>query len=277
MTYRKIIGFGDSSFVISLPKAWIEKNGLKKGELLDVEEKGHALNVVPHTLKPTKEVSEISIDFTGNLKDLKTRLLHAYVNNYHLINIKRTKIEEYAPAIRNVVDNFVGLDVVEQRDDKLIVSDVLNISGVSVFNHLRRIDRLVLSMSEDVKQIFLNKEDRTQALDQKDEDVNKISNLLFKVIRRAQNSNDMIILNLKINELFYYWDLIINLEEIGDHLKRIGREAKNGVSSELFDLFIKCMSAYENSMKAIYTKNRDMAVDIMVIRKIFYNSCEDLA
>ena len=39
MGYRKLIGFGDSSFVVSLPKDWINKHGLKKGDglMLDVE------------------------------------------------------------------------------------------------------------------------------------------------------------------------------------------------------------------------------------------------
>ena len=36
MGYRKIIAFGDTSYVVSLPKDWVEKNGLKKGDVVNV-------------------------------------------------------------------------------------------------------------------------------------------------------------------------------------------------------------------------------------------------
>jgi phosphate uptake regulator len=32
--FRRLIGFGKSSFVVSLPKNWIEKNKLVKGDLV---------------------------------------------------------------------------------------------------------------------------------------------------------------------------------------------------------------------------------------------------
>ena len=38
MDYRKIISFGKTSFVMSIPKSWVIKNGLKKGDLVSLEE-----------------------------------------------------------------------------------------------------------------------------------------------------------------------------------------------------------------------------------------------
>ena len=45
MDVRKLVSFGNSSFVISLPKAWIIKNGLKKGDILRIEERPFELIV----------------------------------------------------------------------------------------------------------------------------------------------------------------------------------------------------------------------------------------
>ena len=46
MGYRKLIGFGDSSFVVSLPKDWVNKHGLKKGDGLIVDvDNGQFLSV----------------------------------------------------------------------------------------------------------------------------------------------------------------------------------------------------------------------------------------
>ena len=39
MEFRKLMAFGNSSFVVSVPKAWVEKNRLKKGDVLVVDER----------------------------------------------------------------------------------------------------------------------------------------------------------------------------------------------------------------------------------------------
>ena len=43
MEYRKLISFGKSSFVVSLPKSWIKQNKLKKGDLIHFEDEGNNL------------------------------------------------------------------------------------------------------------------------------------------------------------------------------------------------------------------------------------------
>ena len=276
MGFRKIISFGDSSYVISLPKDWIDKNMLKKGESVIVEEEGDWLRVGPQNVKPTPQNKEITIDFNGNLRDLKTRVLHAYVNNYNIINIKRQKIEKNSSAIRQIISNFIGLDVVEQKDDRIIVNDVLDISSVSVYNYLRRVDRLIISMAEDVKLMLDVKGDRIDALNQKDEDVNKLCNLILKVLRRAQHRTDMKILNLKIEDIFYYWDLVLSLEEIGDQFKRMVRYLDKNPNPEMIVLFDNCIENYNSAMKSNYTKDKDMAVAAMVYRKEFFDRCDKL-
>ena len=40
MDYRRLISFGKSSFVVSLPKGWVVQNKLKKGDLIYFEESG---------------------------------------------------------------------------------------------------------------------------------------------------------------------------------------------------------------------------------------------
>ncbi len=278
MSYRKIIAFGDSSFVISLPKEWVKRNGLKKGDTLSVEEEAGILRLGPHGVLSVPINTEFNIDYSCDVKDFKTRLFYAYVNNYSLINVKKQNIEKFAPEIRNVVANFIGMDVVEQRNDRLILSDVLDISGVSIHNYLRRVDRLILSMAEDVKVLLEGGIDRLDALSQKEEDVNKLCNLLLKVLRRgAHNKNDLRLLNLRIEEIFYYWGLVLDLEEIGDQLKRMIRLIPSKVDPALVPLFDQVMDSYNVAMKSNYLKSRELAIGVMVRRKEFFNTCDFVA
>ena len=43
MEFRKLISFGKSSYVVSLPKAWVVQQKLKKGDLIAVDEAGPKL------------------------------------------------------------------------------------------------------------------------------------------------------------------------------------------------------------------------------------------
>ena len=40
MVTRKIVQHGSSSLTVTLPKKWVEKNNLKKGNEIKVDEKG---------------------------------------------------------------------------------------------------------------------------------------------------------------------------------------------------------------------------------------------
>ncbi|HEX54596.1 MAG TPA: AbrB/MazE/SpoVT family DNA-binding domain-containing protein, partial [Candidatus Altiarchaeales archaeon] len=40
MEYRKLQITGKSTFVISIPKEWIKRNNLRKGDILQIEEVG---------------------------------------------------------------------------------------------------------------------------------------------------------------------------------------------------------------------------------------------
>ena len=42
---RKLISFGKGSYIISMPKGWIEKNNLKKGDLISVNDGGFELTL----------------------------------------------------------------------------------------------------------------------------------------------------------------------------------------------------------------------------------------
>ncbi len=54
MEYRKLISFGKSSFVVSLPKSWVTQNKMKKGDLVYFEDSG--VNLLINTRKKDNEI-----------------------------------------------------------------------------------------------------------------------------------------------------------------------------------------------------------------------------
>ena len=89
MEYRKLIKFGNSSHIISLPNSWVKKNKLRKGDLIYYTENGNNELVLNPKLKDEKQgVTEIMIDITNkNLNEMRREIHSAYINNFNTINI----------------------------------------------------------------------------------------------------------------------------------------------------------------------------------------------
>jgi len=218
MGYRKLISFGDASYVISLPKDWVQKNGLKKGDELLVDIHANSVNVSPIGSKSLDDNSskEVSIEYTADNYRFKAELIYAYINNYHIINIFGNELHKHSIEIRKIVQGFAALEVVQQSSNKIVLKDMLDFSDVSAFDILRRVDRIVLSMAEDVQNALKgNMEGCFESLEQKESDVNRLTNLIFKVLRRGLEHSGGGKVGLSTEDIFYYWELALFIEKIG--------------------------------------------------------------
>ena len=150
---------------------------------------------------------------------------------------------------------FVALEIIQSSGEKIVVKDYLNIQDISIYDNLRRMDRIVMSMFDDVKEIFKGDESKKGYILERDDDVNRMYNLILKLLKKALNLNDRKILNLNIEEIFYYWDLVGSLEEVADQLKRVVRylgTSKN-VDKRVIELYDQVYDHYKQAMKANFT------------------------
>ncbi|MBI2148492.1 phosphate uptake regulator PhoU [Candidatus Woesearchaeota archaeon] len=277
MAYRKLIGFGDSSFVVSLPKEWVEKNGLKKGDGLLVDEVNSELKIRPfnsNTIDNNK-ITEITIDYTNDKQRFKAELIYAYISNFNLINIVGKDLQKNMVDIRSLVESLAALEVVQQSSNKVVLKDLLSISEVVPYDILRRVDRIILSMMEDVdNSIHGNRDGIIEALQQKETDVNKLANLIFKVLRRGLNPADGVKLGLNVDDIFYYWELTLFVEKVGDQLKRIPRHVQGKVDLQVIEAYSALVNQYKNAMKANFTKNVTLALDVIASKGDIFNKLD---
>ena len=66
MNIRRLVKSGTASHTISLPKDWINKNKLKKGDLLYINEKNNELTISSETKELPIAQKEISIEVEEN-------------------------------------------------------------------------------------------------------------------------------------------------------------------------------------------------------------------
>ena len=89
MHARKLVKAGAASHTISLPKSWLDKNMLKKGDTLFIIEKSDSeLAITPKTGEENTRKKEITIDVDNKgVGSIQREITSAYVNNYSKIPV----------------------------------------------------------------------------------------------------------------------------------------------------------------------------------------------
>jgi len=277
MEYRKLMAFGNSSFIISIPKAWVEKNRLKKGDVLLVEQKPHELIVSSKDLSERRKFNEVTINPEGKtFEELKTEIISLYVNNYDIVTVVNVKD---ASTIKDIFRSLVGMEVIEETSSKIVAKDLLDIQEVSLDNIIRRVDIIIRSMLSD--SVELNVEN-AESVVERDKEVNRLSLLGFRTAKAATD-------NPRLLKLFEtnYWNvmlakqIITSLERFGDQVKRIIRTAKEGkIEKKARDDIMKVLKAINDNyimvMKIFYEKNRQSAFKAETKTRALLKDCDAL-
>jgi len=277
---RRLIRFGKSSLVLSLPKAWLDRNALKKGDIVYLDEKTNEILVYPKIKDEVPEARIITI--TTSNKDLRSiwrELNVAYINNFHTIILTGSNIKEIAKELREKIQNLMALEIIEQTSSRIVTKDFLNVNEVSIENIIRKMDIIVRDMLNDAK--VSSKEDIYYNIKHRDEDVNKLSFLVFRLVRHAMtNPSIQKKLNVDPNSLMTYWLLATYLENLGDEAKRISgllNETKfeKGQEEEAIEVISDIEKSYLEIMKAYYTANKERALILANNNKRLFIKCDE--
>lgn len=269
MEYRKLIKFGKNSFIISLPKAWVEHNKLQKGSMVHVQPNGHQLMLMAKPEEGKEELSETIIDLDRiPLSAVKRLICSAYINNIRVMNITGKSLDKNAAYVRNILHNMIALEIHEQTPSRIVARDYLNMSEISIESLVRKMDNIVRSMYVDI--IETSKKSDAQKLKElgpniveRDVDVNRLTFLVLRAIK-FQIANPMLVESGYASEdLVHMWEITENLERVADELKYCSSLIASVPPSRLgasADMLLKTRDVYLSAMKAHYTNDVESAV-----------------
>ena len=271
--FRKIIAFGNGGYVVTLPRNWIQKHNLKKGDLLAIDEGSGQLTFSASHDEQKKEEKTIIIEARDKkLSRLKTEIVSAYLNNYNTIEIISKSVLANSSEIKNILRDLAGMEIMEQTSTRIVAKDLINVFDISVEHITRRMDNIIRGMMDDCGKC-IEGEDHYESIFQRDNDVNRLYYLATRVSKNALK-NPFIARAYKKDPFELSSDQLIldRLEKIADSLKRIARylkEARISRATEkgIRNLYDDINKAYYDVMKAYYTKNRDAAFTIEVSNK----------
>ena len=283
MEHRKLIKFGNSSHIVSLPNTWLKKNGLSKGDTLYLEENGNNELILSSQKKEkTIEEKQITIETDSKQKkEVSREIISAYINNYKTIKLVGKNIEKKSKEIREILKSLSGIEVLEQTKDNIIAKDFINMENISLMHLIRRMDILTRNMLNDAKD-SLQKE-VYQSLMQRDEDINRLVFLAYRVAKFSIENPDKVI-NDKTQTIDFaiLWQIADHLERFADETKRSSRFLmKLGKTipekKEIESIFKEIDNCYITTMKSFYAKDNKLALNIADMTKKLIEKCDKLS
>lgn len=275
---RKLVKAGQASHTISLPKAWLEKNQLKKGDSVYVQERSPTeLTITPELLnEPKLEQKTITITVDGKQNDsLQREITAAYVNNYSTIELVGEEIQERQKEIRRMLHDFVALEIAEHSPKMITAKDLLNLKEISVDQTIKRADMIARTMLQDTIE-HLKGKDTAQSVKHRDYDVNRIYFLLTRLFKNAlQNKQFADSLQLDNLSILSHWMLLGHIENAADSIKQLCEVKKK--AKELIDLATSLDQDYAEVMKAYHTTDKQLADSVALRREQREKACIELA
>ncbi|WP_342306445.1 PhoU domain-containing protein [Methanolobus sp. ZRKC5] len=226
METRKVQQTGGSTYIISLPKTWADKVGIKTGSRVTLQPQPDG-KLVLDPIHDTHPVRKIQIDVTGRMGDALIRdMIAAYLAGSDIIEVKAERIlAEQKNVIRSMCYKLIGPEIIEETAKKVVIQDLLNPDEISIKKSVRRMYLISNSMHMDaIKAIKTLDADLALDVDQRDDDVDRLFLLIakqFRSILRGARLPDAA--ETSIDE---YHDLRMAagpIERIADHARKIAK------------------------------------------------------
>jgi phosphate uptake regulator len=257
METRKLVKTGAETYTMSLPKEWVKKNNLNKGDLLFLHQNKSSIEIRPAEGGEKKEDKEITISIDGkDVSTLRRETISAYINNFTKLSFVGENLDDKMEDIRKILHNFLALEIIEHTNKRLVVKDYLDLKEFSLDNIIRRMDMLVRSIIIDSKNSF-EKKGVHENLKLRDYEVDKLFFLLNRLVRSRDISPK--------EAIAYFW-IAKTLESISDDIKEIAEEFENTKDKSILAKYEDVESYYKEAIKA-YMKNDKQLADKLISQK----------
>ncbi|QLH83134.1 phosphate uptake regulator PhoU [Halosimplex pelagicum] len=267
METRKVQVTGGSTYTVSLPKDWATENDVSAGSVVEFHSEEDILLLSP---KSEEERERGSIEIDGLEGDRLTRaVMTMYVSGFDVINFEAPRVTAgQRRTIREATQGLVGLEVIEETGERVVLQDLLDSSELSVHNAITRMRLVSLTMLSDAVTALLEDDDElAHDVIERDDDVDRLWYMVSRVFRTVlRNPAAATEIGFPRETVFDYQSSARQLERIADHATKIATIAleigpvNESVAEVLSDLQTAAVTVPETAMDALLEDDSDEAV-----------------
>jgi phosphate uptake regulator len=232
---RKVQFTGRSTYVLSLPKKWIEEMHVKAGDRVTlVRELDNSLSVIPIFTGVKESPNEVTTlvlpSESGNT--LRRKVVSIYLAGYNIIHLK-LKSGRMNPALRDAVRelvrrNLVGTEMIADASDNITLQVLLSLPELSVNTAIRRMYLIASSMHKEAMSALaeLNYELAKEVI-RSDDEVDRFSLYIIRsLVMATQNGRVLREMGLKNpSGCLSYRVAAKSIERVADHACSIADKA----------------------------------------------------
>ncbi|WP_394742341.1 PhoU domain-containing protein [Natronococcus roseus] len=266
METRKVQVTGGSTYTVSLPKSWATENGVSAGTTVECYPEDDSLLLTPASDVDRQEGTLDVSDLEG--ERLTRAVMTMYVSGFDIIRLEATRITtDQRRAIRDATQSLVGVEVLEETTDSVVIQDLLDSSELSIVNAVSRMRLIATSMLSDaVTALVENDDDIAQDVIERDDDVDRlwlVVSRIFRATLRSPRAAEE--LGVPREDCFDFHSSARQLERVADHAAKISNLAlkleaiPEEVAEALIALRTDAADVLQKAMDALFAEETEEA------------------
>jgi len=298
--YRRVQCTGRGSYIISLPKEWVEDVGLKRGsEIAFSTQLDKTLTLVPRKImekegkngvaKPKEYFINVDPKEAPESALRMIRALYAIGADIIRIHFKNVKdVPKYKMEAKNFVrDTFLGAEIIDETPNEITLQILIKHSEFGIEKAVRRMAIVALAANRDA--IASLKDHSTSLFDsviQAHNDVKRLGLYIVRQLKYGIERNLYRELGFKTPKEFLLYRIAVNdIENIGENalniVNHIGEFQKliddqtlfikgpidEEVSAQLVNFYVQAQQLYEDAIKAVFKRDYKDAEKIISKRE----------
>ncbi|MEM3871927.1 MAG: phosphate uptake regulator PhoU, partial [Nitrososphaeria archaeon] len=187
MEKRKLIRLGRSTLVISIPSDWVRMNGLKSGDIVNLETQSDgALVLYPSETRTFREIEvTIYVDQFDKDSEIAREILSYYLNGYNTIKVASSKVltVRQQRLVRQLAQKLY-MNIISATSSEMVMQSLIDLSKIPLDTSLTRMYTITYSMFSDLVKALENYDhDLAVAIISLDDEVDNFSYLLLRLLR----------------------------------------------------------------------------------------------
>ena len=178
-------GKNGSSFLIILPKKWVETRKLGKGDSVVITEREDGCLIIDPRLQRTGGTRSTSIPIESNLR---WSITSKYLLGFDEIKVIATKqiTNAQRDELKGIIKRFVALEVTDETDHQIVVQCLVDPAILPVGKAMRRMNLIASRMLGDAMDAFLQgSREIAEDVIERDEEVDRMFFLTVRELRSA--------------------------------------------------------------------------------------------
>ncbi|MGI0056690.1 MAG: PhoU domain-containing protein, partial [Nitrosarchaeum sp.] len=265
---RRVQLSGGSTYIVSLPKDWIEELKIKVGENITiVKNSNQSMTLFPREQDNDKKKTTAII--YSNQKDsgdsVRRKIIAAYLAGYKTIKIKTKGMKipsEHSRSVRELVrSSMIGTEIVESSSDAITIQILTRLPELSFETALKRMHLMATNMvKESIEALEEVDISHANEVVNMDDEVDRFGLYMRRnIVLAVENENILQDMGLKRpSDCLEYRTIVSKIERIADHASLIAKRIKfieenidPKIINEIKRLSEKSLEVFEESITAV--------------------------